>query len=397
MKSYLARTVFCLVALFLAAAPALAQGEAEQHLKRSFERLAARDVEGALSELDRAVALKPDYAEAYAQRSRLRVLKGDVPGALSDLDRAVEHAPETARFYAERGRLRMVRRDADGALADYDSAIARGHRADEIYAARGHLKLILGRDAASAIDDYTTAISLNPERIGHYIGRYNARSKAGDAAGAVADLDYVIGQYERREQERLAAGKKPRQAPEFDLQSPTIVGPEPPPPPPNERGGKDSDKAAGKVQTQTALRVTAVTAGGRDNAEQFQYMINVANAYLNRGQANSNRGDTAAALRDFDKAIEINPHESVAYYARAWVRRNLGRLEDALADFTKAAELQPGFAFSHLERGATLLMLGRDAEAEKSFAEAVRRDPGLRQRADKRRAEALGKREEKRQ
>lgn len=396
MKSFLSQTVFCLFALLCAAAPALAQGDAEKHLRRSQERLAARDVDGAVAELDKAVALKPDYAEAYERRSQLRMLKGSLDGALADLDKAVEHAPDAARLYAARGRLRMMRSDAAGAFADFESAIARGHRTDEIYASRGHLKLTLHHDTASAVDDFTTAITLNPQRVSHYLGRATARTMAGDEAAALVDLNYVIEQHERREKERGTAVHAPAQAPGFELKSPHITGPERPQPPAaqgdKEQGGKDSGKTVVKLMSQTVMTVGAAPAGPEGMAH-FEYMHNVAGAYRTRGSAHARLGDTEAALRDFDKSLEINPRSSPGHYARARTRRDLGQLEAALADFTRAAELDPQFPWNRLERAVTLLLLNRDAEAEKDFAEVVKLDPKLRKNVDLRRAETLRKRE----
>ena len=399
MKSFLSRTVFCLAALLAAAPPALAQGDAAKHLRRSDERLAARDVDGAIAELDRAVALKADYAEAYERRSTLRMLKGDVDGALADLGKAIEHAPDTARLYAARGRLRMMRSDPNGAFADFDSAIARGHRSDEIYASRGHLKLMLQQDIASAVDDFTTAITLNPERVASYLGRSSARSMSGDEAGALVDLNYVIERHERREKEREAAGKTREEAPDFDLKSPRIAGPEKVSPPKEqggrEQGGKDSGRLIQKTRTEAVVTMSAGPVS-QQSVEQFEYMHNIAGAYLNRATSHHRLGDAEAALRDFDKSIEINPRSSPAYYSRALARRDMGQLEGALADFTKAVELEPR-PFYHLERGVTLLLMNRDAEAEKDFAEFVSHDPKFRVTVETRRAEAVRKREEKRQ
>lgn len=395
MKSLLSQTVLCLAALLCVAPYALAQGDAEKHLRRSRERVAARDVDGALAEADKAVERKPDYAEAYEHRSLLRMMKGDVGGALADLDKAVEHAPDVARLYAARGRLRMMRNDAAGAFSDFDSAIARGHRSDEVYGSRGNLKLVLQQDAASAVDDFTTAISLNPRRISYYLGRSSARAEAGDEAGALVDLDYVIEQHEQREKERGAAGRAPEQAPDFDLKSPSIAGPTLPARP-AAPGGKDSGKTERKVLTGTVVTMNTGPSGGM-SMEHFEYMHNVAGAYLNRGGLHAKQGNLEAALRDFDKSIEISPRNAPVYFMRARARREHGQLEAALADFTKAVELEPQFPFHRFERAVTLLLLNRDAEAEKDFAEVVKLDPKLQKAVELRRAETLKKREQPRQ
>jgi tetratricopeptide (TPR) repeat protein len=49
---------------------------------------ARRDIEGVLTDLDRAISLNPGYINAYRKRASVRQLKNDSDGAKSDLNRA---------------------------------------------------------------------------------------------------------------------------------------------------------------------------------------------------------------------------------------------------------------------------------------------------------------------
>src|SRR5690606_12596155 len=65
-------------------------------------------------------------------------------------------------------------------------------------------------------------------------------------------------------------------------------------------------------------------------------------AYVNRGNAYNNLGNTDLALVDYGKAIEMSPDFAIAYYSRGLVYRNRGETDKAIADFQKAVELSAG-------------------------------------------------------
>lgn len=393
MKGIILLAGFCLT-IFLTGADARAQGSAEDHFKRSHARLASRDLDGAMVELDKALALKSDYAEAYAQRSRLQMMKGLVDAALADISKAIEHDPGMTLAYVERGQMRMLKNDPNGALSDFDNAIARGHRSDEIYSSRGHVKAMRG-DFEGAISDFTVAISLNPKRIGYYNARASVRSVSGDEAGALVDINYIIEQYEKRERERAVAGKGKEQAPLLGLESPPIAGPETVLPSQNSENKDSASKVIRQAQTQTVVTMSTDSTEMR-SVEDFEYLHNVSGAYVNRGMMFSKQGDSEAAVKDFDKALEINPRGAIAYYGRGRERQKRGDWQGAYDDFTKAIGPHPNTPFVYLERGVTLLLMGRDAEAEQDFDKFAAFDQRFKKTVEIRRAEALKKREENR-
>ena len=79
----------CCWTVLLICPSSFAQRSAESYVQKSQERLMNRDLDGAIAELDKAIAVKPDFAEAYVQRSRLHMMKGQLPPALTDLDKAL--------------------------------------------------------------------------------------------------------------------------------------------------------------------------------------------------------------------------------------------------------------------------------------------------------------------
>jgi tetratricopeptide (TPR) repeat protein len=64
------------------------------------------------------------------------------------------------------------------------------------------------------------------------------------------------------------------------------------------------------------------------------------------------QNDASAALRDFNRVIELNPGLAIAYRNRAELLASLGRIEEALADYTRAIEGLPGNAELYRARGS---------------------------------------------
>src|SRR4029450_7759625 len=161
---------------------------------------------------------------------------------------------------------------------------------------------------------------------------------------ALADYTYVIDSFEQKEREGTAPDEATRKVRANDMSSPMIAGP------------VTTKPGDSKVVTKTQLLVTTnPEAEATMNAEEMEYLPNVAGAYMNRSQIYSKKGDLDAALSDLNKSLAIYPHVS-AYGTRGRVWQQRGDLNAAFADFTKAIELQPGMAYNYLERAEVLLL-----------------------------------------
>jgi tetratricopeptide (TPR) repeat protein len=60
---------------------------------------------------------------------------------------------------------------------------------------------------------------------------------------------------------------------------------------------------------------------------------------------------TEEALKDFDKAIELDPLFDQPYYYRGNIKYSATDYQGALADYSKAIEVNPGFADAYFNRG----------------------------------------------
>ena len=62
------------------------------------------------------------------------------------------------------------------------------------------------------------------------------------------------------------------------------------------------------------------------------------------------------AIKDYSKAIEINPRHAEVYYNRGFVYAKKGQHNQAIEDFTKAIEINSRYAEAYYNRGFTYLV-----------------------------------------
>ncbi len=100
-----------------------------------------------------------------------------------------------------------------------------------------------------------------------------------------------------------------------------------------------------------------------------------ASAYHNRGILYNNLGEQQKALDDYNKAIELDPSYAFAYNGRGNVYRGFGERQKALDDYNKAIELDPSFAYAYNGRGNVYSDLGEQQKALEDYNKAIELDP----------------------
>src|SRR6266849_3505402 len=85
--------------------------------------------------------------------------------------------------------------------------------------------------------------------------------------------------------------------------------------------------------------------------------------------------DYGPALREVDRAIELQPSSSDSWNIRASIHRRRGEWQRALGEFDRAAELDPRDSQIPAEVGNTYMILRRWSDAEHEFTHALALDP----------------------
>ena len=113
-----------------------------------------------------------------------------------------------------------------------------------------------------------------------------------------------------------------------------------------------------------------------DYTESISLDSSSASDYGNRGDEYRLTGNYAAAIKDFDKAIEMDPEQTWFYYRRGWVKDEfLKDPEGGLADYTSAIEIDRNYAYTYLHRGRLYAKHYKDTlRANADFRKAIELD-----------------------
>lgn len=87
-------------------------------------------------------------------------------------------------------------------------------------------------------------------------------------------------------------------------------------------------------------------------------------AYYNQGLANTENGNVELAIKDYTKAIEINPELVEAYISRGIAYSKKGEIELAIEDYSMAIKLNPEESDAYYYRSKAWLKLGEKENAK---------------------------------
>jgi tetratricopeptide (TPR) repeat protein len=107
--------------------------------------------------------------------------------------------------------------------------------------------------------------------------------------------------------------------------------------------------------------------------------VQVAQSYLERGDALSDTRDYAAAIGAYSSAIQLKPDFAEAYNNRGFAYYLNGNPELAIADFTRAIELRPNYPKAYNSRGVVYMANGYESsKAIADFDRAIALKPDFR-------------------
>ena len=113
-------------------------------------------------------------------------------------------------------------------------------------------------------------------------------------------------------------------------------------------------------------------------SEAIRLNPRLASGYACRGGVLRNQFEYVKALKDYDKALSMQPDNGDFYYNRSLVHYGLENTDQALADLEKAIELinsATGKSFAYSRRAEILKKEGKLDASIKDYTEAIRRLP----------------------
>lgn len=101
-----------------------------------------------------------------------------------------------------------------------------------------------------------------------------------------------------------------------------------------------------------------------------------ANTAVVTAQQKLSEGDLEAALREFERAIAVNPAMTVAYIGAGDIHRRQGNLPEAERNFARAAQLEPRNFDAQFGHGLVLQLMNRLGESIRAYLRALAIRPG---------------------
>ena len=95
------------------------------------------------------------------------------------------------------------------------------------------------------------------------------------------------------------------------------------------------------------------------------------------GASHLNRGKTEKALKDFNRAIDIDPKKSAGYLGRANTLNIMGRYEAAIEDYDIVIEITPNLAEPYINRAIAYSHLGEYKKAIADYEKGLALKPKI--------------------
>ena len=299
--------------------------------------LAQNDSGTAFTHMDRAVALQPNDMGAQMYRASLLYRLGRFDDAIDGYTHVLEKADDALklRAYIERGLAKEQKQDFASAVDDYTAALTLEKENAPALSRRGVCLERLGKHE-EAIADFTHLLERVPAEQASliYFNRAGSYRALGRLDEAVADYTHALEHtsdvlpiyIERSISYRL-----------MDR---------------NEEALLDIERAlAIEPKNADLLNLRAI--------EKIQ---------LN---------DVHGALADLDAAIGLEPKNAAFFANRAGVLENMGEKAKAIDDYTAALRLEPGNAKFYYRRGYLYRLSGKTAESESDYKAATAIEPDL--------------------
>ncbi|MDR0953462.1 MAG: tetratricopeptide repeat protein [Elusimicrobiota bacterium] len=266
----------------------------------------------------------PKTSIDYRVDAQDNMKKGDYKAAIESLDKAIALNPENADLYEERAR-------ANAATSNPQAAIA----------------------------DYTKALNINPKSGSALYNRAEQLSIMGDTKGALQDAASATQQFQ-------ADGNK-----QGELQAENLS---------NTLQGKLVKKEVTDTAAELLLKegANAFASGDYNTAkEKFDALLKDyprPELFYNRAITNAALGNTDAALKDYNAAINGNPNMVDAYIGAAGILTDQDKTEDARANLEKALNLSPDTPGPYKGLAAADIKDGNYENALKNIDKAIALD-----------------------
>jgi lipoprotein NlpI len=283
--------------------------------------------------------------------------------------------PEVAAYIAKHsldtGYSRGDEIDYDASVTDLDQAVKAKPQDAELRLRHGLWQAAAGETDA-AIEDYTTALRLEPNYPAALLSRSQSLSDRddnakGDLNTAIADLSTLIGRFKDSAELIMNRGyiySRDRRYEEAAADFTDVLRLRP--------------KSGGALRARAGIyaELKRFDAAAEDYDLAVDLDPDLPTPYIARGNFRSQRGQDTEAIADFDRAIELYPSSAEAYSGRAYVLLQQGNLKGALKGFDQALKFNEKASYVLGGRASAHQIMGDHDAAIRDYQQAVAFDPG---------------------
>jgi tetratricopeptide (TPR) repeat protein len=169
----------------------LARSVAEWLANHAEQKYEVGDPDGALRDLNRAVAWSDKSPTIYLLRGRILLEKGDLRGSLADFNRLVGLAPKAYQTYLLRSRVLQRLERHEDAIRDTSQAVRLRPSADMLNE-RAYTRAIAGLELEEALKDIGQALAEERDNLSFLDTRGYVYFRLGKYTEAFDDLDKAV-------------------------------------------------------------------------------------------------------------------------------------------------------------------------------------------------------------
>jgi len=295
---------------------------------RGVARYYQNDLVGSQKDFGKCLSINPLFSQAYQYTAMVFEQMGKHPEAIESIKKAIELRPNSAQYLFTHGVILFQQEKYSDALVAFNHVIRVDERIPDAWLNRGTTRLMLS-DSIGALNDYTTAINLNPFSAMPYVRRGALYAQQKNYSIAIQDLNQAIAIDSMHAQAYFTRALVYYYQKELN------------------QALTDLNKVL-QIESRNTL------------------------ALFNRAIINYEIGNAEAAIDDLTRLSSIIPTNVLVHYYLASIRFERGYLPTALENINKAIEIFPQFANAYLLRAEIKTKKGDLKGAETDFAQGNR-------------------------
>jgi len=240
---------------------------------------------------------------AYSMRANIYSRSGKFMLAVSDLDKAVQMRPKEFDALMRRARFKMMLRDYRGSIADFDMAIENGVEGEKAFVGRALVKRFSG-DSEGALADYRLAVSVRAHSAVANIGVASMLKKK-DRSAAITYLQAYLDKMEKDWDNQFPNYKlRPSGRLQFS------------------RSG--TEKKSNEYLISTSETVSGRIPKSKTKAAEFAQILMIAAGYEHLATMYEESGNLLKALKCIEKSIKLDPSSGISFHTRGRLRARRG-------------------------------------------------------------------------